>query len=92
MKIYIQFLNQELRDRVYYELMFSGIPLNLKRSDVVVDGYFLIVEVDIHTISFLVEYQENKVQLTFDETIGEQHYYELLFNLKDIYDINFTHL
>lgn len=90
MTIYIQFLKQEIRDRVYHDLMYSGVSLKLKKSDVVKNGYFLIVEIDVSKIWFLVEYQTDKCQITFDEQIGEQHYYELLFNLNDIYDINFT--
>ena len=91
MTIYIQFLNQEIRDRLYHELYFSGVSLNLKRSDIV-DGYFLIIGIDVSKVWFLVEYQLDRCQITFDEQIGEQHYYELLFNLKDIFDINFTHV
>ena len=97
MKIYIQFLNQEIRDHLYYELKHSSLSLDLKSqlvldcSDVVQNGYFLIIGIDLSKVWFLVEYMEDRVQITFDQVIGDRHYHEIFFKLSDIYDINFSH-
>lgn len=92
MKIYLQFNSMEVRDRVTKDLKGSGVPVGIHTTDLsdMRDSFFLRIEVDTSRVYFLVEYQEEKIQITFDEVMFRRHYYEMIFNKSDLYDINFT--